>query len=659
MAKNGRCPAGQYYCYTDKKCKPIPKGFKTVGPAGMLRKENGHSVDDNNSDTKKNGNGNGNGGNGNGGTVSEEGLRDWFGKSKSKDGKPGWVQSDGSPCANEPGEKGTPKCYSSAKKASMSKKELRSADTRKSRQDPGQQQKSGAAKPTYVSTDKPKKKMKEETILEKDMIDKQGNDKFDRHKRMIRHKQDKYGRASVMDKIKTGKDYKEETFNEAEDKKTKGSGTKDACYTKVKSRYSVWPSAYASGALVKCRKVGAANWGNSTKKEEFEGFYDLPAFTESQIAAMKYAGIEVEVIDEACWKGYEKKGMKTMFGKRYPNCVKKEEVESVDEGKYSSSVRATYGGKTETFPVEIYKKKSKKAEIKKEEVEVVDEGLVPLAVGALKVAGNVAKSPLVRKAVVGGVSRMVAGGAGSDTKRDQKEEVEKVDEACWDTHEQRGMKKKGGKMVPNCVPKGSMKKEEVTGGILVQDAGDFKPREIESVDIIKADPIKGGQLQELVRTKIQTGNMYQVIFGWRGKMMMVKLFFPDASIPNRQKVADALNKMYPGSQLRSYSHSIVDYDDPYINVGEETNYNEIEEDMTGMSQKSGDKRSTKSGAGMTAKGVAKYNRRTGGNLKTAVTTPPSKLKPGSKAAGRRKSFCARSKSWKGERGLAARRRWNC
>ena len=92
------------------------------------------------------------------------------------------------------------------------------------------------------------------------------------------------------------------------------------------------------------------------------------------------------------------------------------------------------------------------------------------------------------------------------------------------------------------------------------------------------------------------------------------------------------------------------------NQNEET---EIEEAMSGMSQKSGDKRSTDSGAGMTAKGVAKYNRRTGGNLKTAVTTPPSKLKPGSKAAGRRKSFCARSKSWKGERGLAARRRWNC
>jgi hypothetical protein len=42
---------------------------------------------------------------------------------------------------------------------------------------------------------------------------------------------------------------------------------KDACYYKVKSRYSVWPSAYASGALVKCRNKGAANWGNGGKKK--------------------------------------------------------------------------------------------------------------------------------------------------------------------------------------------------------------------------------------------------------------------------------------------------------------------------------------------------------------------------------------------------------
>ena len=43
--KNGRCSAGQYYCYTDKVCKPIPKGFM-VDPEGMLRKENGASIDE-------------------------------------------------------------------------------------------------------------------------------------------------------------------------------------------------------------------------------------------------------------------------------------------------------------------------------------------------------------------------------------------------------------------------------------------------------------------------------------------------------------------------------------------------------------------------------------------------------------------------------------
>lgn len=68
-------------------------------------------------------------------------------------------------------------------------------------------------------------------------------------------------------------------------------------------------------------------------------------------------------------------------------------------------------------------------------------------------------------------------------------------------------------------------------------------------------------------------------------------------------------------------------------------------------------RTTKEGAGMTSKGVKAYRRRNpGSKLKTAVT---GKVKKGSKAAGRRKSFCARSKGWTGERGRAARRRWKC
>ena len=68
-------------------------------------------------------------------------------------------------------------------------------------------------------------------------------------------------------------------------------------------------------------------------------------------------------------------------------------------------------------------------------------------------------------------------------------------------------------------------------------------------------------------------------------------------------------------------------------------------------------RPTKAGAGMTKAGVAKYRRdNPGSKLKTAVT---GKVKPGSKAAKRRKSFCARSKGWTGERGKAARARWKC
>ena len=69
---------------------------------------------------------------------------------------------------------------------------------------------------------------------------------------------------------------------------------------------------------------------------------------------------------------------------------------------------------------------------------------------------------------------------------------------------------------------------------------------------------------------------------------------------------------------------------------------------------------SKAGGGMTEKGVKKYRKdNPGSKLSTAVTTPPSELKKESKAWKRRKSFCARSKSWTSERGKAARRKWNC
>jgi hypothetical protein len=241
---------------------------------------------------------------------TEEGLRDWFGKSKSKDGKKGWVNVvTGDSCASDKPGEGIPKCVSSAKRASMSKKERLAAQRAKRREDPGQQKKSGAAAPTMVKTDR---KTKKEEI---ELLDAYGNT-F----------------ATIQDIIKPepmqatncprcGKnpcicspEYDIEAMTEAKDKKGKGSGSKDACYHKVKSRYSVWPSAYASGALVKCRKVGAANWGNKKEGFEFEFNQDYH-----------------KSLVEKCWVGYTQKGLKKKGDKMVPNCVPVGEETEIQE----------------------------------------------------------------------------------------------------------------------------------------------------------------------------------------------------------------------------------------------------------------------------------------------------------------------------------------
>ena len=154
----------------------------------------------------------------------DKGLHDWFNKSKSSTGKPGWVQLGGKyagkPCARQPGQTSTPKCGSSKMKRDLSKDEEQKASERKNRLDPNQPEKTGAAKPTNVRTE-------------------------------------------------------EMNLQEVKDKPGKGSGKKDACYHKVKARYDVWPSAYASGALVKCRKAGAKNWGNKSEAVEEKRYCSL------------------------------------------------------------------------------------------------------------------------------------------------------------------------------------------------------------------------------------------------------------------------------------------------------------------------------------------------------------------------------------------------
>jgi hypothetical protein len=187
-------------------------------------------------------------------------LRDWFSKSKSSDGTPGWVQLGGKyagkPCAKQPGQTTKPKCGSSKMASEMSKEEEDSAARRKRKKDPNPER-SGKAK--FVATEE--KKDHEYSMARSELKI------IDNASKRLKKKMGKSGegnlRSWVQSKITKAADY----IDTAADYVT--NEEKDACYHKVKSRYKIWPSAYASGALVKCRKVGAKKWGSKTKNEEY------------------------------------------------------------------------------------------------------------------------------------------------------------------------------------------------------------------------------------------------------------------------------------------------------------------------------------------------------------------------------------------------------
>ena len=115
-----------------------------------------------------------------------------------------------------------------------------------------------------------------------------------------------------------GKTLTEEQFDEA-------AGEKDACYHKVKARYDVWPSAYASGALVKCRKVGAKNWGNKSKKESVYEEYDVENVQDSK-DFMNYMSENYWRVDESTLEEAEYQGRKVKLGKPMQGDVKKFKV---------------------------------------------------------------------------------------------------------------------------------------------------------------------------------------------------------------------------------------------------------------------------------------------------------------------------------------------
>ena len=143
-------------------------------------------------------------------SSKESSLRDWFGRKGAKGKKKGWVD------CNAPDGKGG---YKSCGRGSGEKRKKYPA----CRPTPGACKERGKGKSWGK---KAKKKKNEELYMDLEQI--------------------------IREELEAVLDEKE--------------GKKDACYHKVKSRYKVWPSAYASGALVKCRKVGAKNWGNSKKE---------------------------------------------------------------------------------------------------------------------------------------------------------------------------------------------------------------------------------------------------------------------------------------------------------------------------------------------------------------------------------------------------------
>ena len=194
-------------------------------------------------------------------------LKDWF-----KGG--GWVQAggkyDGKPCAKQPGQTTKPFCRDADDRASMSKMERVRRAAKKRREDPNPNR-SGKAK--FVSASYEPQGQQLDELWGKVALA-AGAAALPYFMSRLKPAVDEAidapatGSGTLVDKLKQRRDATNKALqkNSFEPEGEQIDEKKDACYSKVKSRYKVWPSAYASGALVKCRKVGAANWGNKTEQ---------------------------------------------------------------------------------------------------------------------------------------------------------------------------------------------------------------------------------------------------------------------------------------------------------------------------------------------------------------------------------------------------------
>jgi len=170
-------------------------------------------------------------------SSKESSLRDWFKRKGAKGKKGGWVD------CNAPDGKGG---YKSCGRSSGEKRKKYPA----CRPTPGACKERGRGKSWGKKGSKRRKSRGR----------KKRNESMEMTTEEIR--------TIILEELQNVLDEKKGKRRVRKKKAKKKSGKKDACYHKVKRRYKVWPSAYASGALSKCRKVGAKNWGNKSKKNE-------------------------------------------------------------------------------------------------------------------------------------------------------------------------------------------------------------------------------------------------------------------------------------------------------------------------------------------------------------------------------------------------------
>jgi len=391
--------------------------------------------------------------------IDEAGsLHHWFAGSKSKDGKPGWVQADGSPCANEPGETKAPKCFSSARLAALKRKGekgeslIRSAVNRKRQEDSGQQQKSGAAKPTNVPTFAKGRKSKDYVKPEP-------------------------GLKETME------------IQEAQkDTPSKGKGTKDACYTKVKSRYDVWPSAYASGALVKCRKVGADNWGNKSEAVEEQRYCPLCDKREAR-SECSYG--------EKAWEDFSVKD--------HEYSMARSELSTIMNAANRLQKRMGKGeGNIEAW---VQSKITKAADYLDTAADYVESGEM-----------SEAASPAQQAAIAINMKK-------KGIKPKLKEHRGIVAEILRD------------------LQKEDITIEDANGNTFAEVVDVIKPEPIKGFK---------QQVDEATRLPATTGNIISVMLNWRGKTYGTKMFFPQTKLPTRKDVEYEIQKVYPDCRILTY-----------------------------------------------------------------------------------------------------------